>query len=70
MTNFIQRFFKDDDGAIAVEWVVLTAGIVGLAVAAYSTVESNSQQLANNVGATIQAWDTTAAAGGAGVAGE
>lgn len=37
--NFIKRFFNQEDGAVTVDWVVLTALIVGLAVAAFSGVE-------------------------------
>lgn len=70
MIKFIKNFRKDENGAVTVDWVVLTAAIVGLAVAAYSTIESNTQTLANNVGATIDAHDSTAVAGTAGVAGE
>lgn len=70
MIKFFKNFRKDEDGAVTVDWVVLTAAIVGLAVAAYSTIETNTQTLANNIGATINAHDTTAAAGAAGVAGQ
>ena len=34
MMNFIKNFLKDEDGAVTVDWVVLTAAVVGLAVAA------------------------------------
>ena len=33
-------------GAIAIDWVVLTAAVVGLAVAAYSVIENNTESLA------------------------
>lgn len=70
MMNFIKNFRKDENGAVTVDWVVLTAAVVGLAVAAYSTIEAETQTLANNVSATITNHDTTAAAGAAGVAGQ
>ena len=31
--KLIQSFWKDEDGAVTVDWVVLTAGVVLLAVA-------------------------------------
>lgn len=68
--NFIKNFRKDENGAVTVDWVVLTAAIVGLAVAAYSTIETETQTLANNVSATITAHDTAAVAGATGVAGQ
>jgi len=33
MTHFIKKFCRDEDGAVTVDWVVLTAAVVGLAVA-------------------------------------
>ncbi len=45
MINFIKNFRKDEDGAVTVDWVVLTAAVVGLAVAAYSLIETNSLAL-------------------------
>lgn len=42
MLNFIKNFREDEAGAVTVDWVVLTAAVVGLAVAAYSTIEANS----------------------------
>lgn len=38
MTNFFQNFLKDEDGAVTVDWVVLTAAIVGLGIAAITAV--------------------------------
>ncbi|MFY0682831.1 MAG: pilus assembly protein [Thalassovita sp.] len=40
MINFIKNFRKDEDGAVTVDWVVLTAAIVGLGIAAVSTVST------------------------------
>ena len=45
MMNFIKNFKKDEDGAVTVDWVVLTAAVVGLAVAAYSSIESGATGL-------------------------
>ena len=45
MIKFIQNFRKDEDGAVTVDWVVLTAAVVGLAIAAYSTIERSSNRL-------------------------
>ena len=45
MMNFIKNFGKNEDGAVTVDWVVLTAAVVGLAVAAYGSIESGSSAL-------------------------
>ncbi|MCP4783262.1 MAG: hypothetical protein GY878_06900 [Fuerstiella sp.] len=46
MISFIKNFRRDDSGAVTVDWVVLTAGIVGLAVGAFAVIESNSARIA------------------------
>jgi Flp pilus assembly pilin Flp len=48
MMNFIKNFNKDESGAVTVDWVVLTAAVVGLAVAAYSSIETGSSNLTSN----------------------
>jgi Flp pilus assembly pilin Flp len=45
MMKFIKNFRKDEDGAVTVDWVVLTAAVVGLAVAAYSSIETGATEL-------------------------
>lgn len=41
----IKRFSRDEDGAVTVDWVVLTAAIVGLAVVAFNTIETSTSNL-------------------------
>ena len=53
MMNFIKNFRKDEDGAVTVDWVVLTAAVVGLAVAAYTAIETNTKTLANAAASEI-----------------
>lgn len=57
MAKFFEHFLRDDRGAISVEWVVLTAALVGLAVSAGTIVETETHQLSADLGATIQALD-------------
>lgn len=38
MINFIKSFRKDEDGAVTVDWVVLTAVVVVLVVVGYSQI--------------------------------
>jgi Flp pilus assembly pilin Flp len=45
MIKFIKNFRRDEDGAVTVDWVVLTAAVVGLAVAAYSSIETGATGL-------------------------
>ena len=48
MMKFIKNFRNDEDGAVTVDWVVLTAAVVGLAVAAYSSIESGAEDLTSS----------------------
>ena len=47
MLNFIKNFRKDEDedGAVTVDWVVLTAAVVALAGAAYTSIQNGSSNL-------------------------
>ena len=39
MLDFIKTFRADEDGAVTVDWVVLTAAIVGLGLAVMAVVK-------------------------------
>lgn len=45
MVKFFKNFSKDESGAVTVDWVVLTAAVVGLAVAAYSSIQTGATDL-------------------------
>ncbi|MGM0741512.1 MAG: Flp family type IVb pilin [Pseudomonadota bacterium] len=49
MIKFINNFCKEEDGAVTVDWVVLTAAVVGLGVAGVATVKGGVDSLAGNV---------------------
>lgn len=53
MVKFFKNFSKDESGAVTVDWVVLTAAVVGLAIAAYSSIKTNTQTLSGNVATAI-----------------
>ena len=53
MTNFMNKFLKEEDGAVTVDWVVLTAAIVGLGVAGISSVQSGVVGLAGKIGTAV-----------------
>ncbi|MGJ8628168.1 MAG: hypothetical protein ACSHXB_14505 [Sulfitobacter sp.] len=57
MMKFIANFRKDEDGAVTVDWVVLTAAVVGLAVAAYSSIETGATALTTNTSSFIELQD-------------
>lgn len=51
----MKRFARDEDGAVTVDWVVLTAAIVGLAVVAFNSIETSTSNLATGITADITA---------------
>jgi Flp pilus assembly pilin Flp len=53
MINFIKNFRKDEDGAVTIDWVVLTAAIVGLAIAAFAAIEGNTTALITTAGTAV-----------------
>ncbi|GAA4222874.1 hypothetical protein GCM10022290_22570 [Sagittula marina] len=61
MMNFIKNFRKDEAGAVTVDWVVLTAAVVGLAVAAYTQIETSTTTLINAAADRVDTENTLAA---------
>ena len=49
MKLFFQNFRKDEDGAVTVDWVVLTAAIVGLGIAVLTSVSGGTTSLAGTI---------------------
>ncbi len=50
MNKFLSKFRKDEDGAVTVDWVVLTAAVVALAGAAYTSISSGTTSLTSSTG--------------------
>ncbi|HEY9037358.1 MAG TPA: hypothetical protein VIN05_00210 [Roseovarius sp.] len=46
-------FLQEEDGAVAVDWVVLTAAVTGLALAAYSGVNSGVVSLTGSMNTAL-----------------
>lgn len=49
MIKFIKNFRKDEDGAVTVDWVVLTAAVVALAAVAYNGISSGTNTLSQAI---------------------
>ena len=45
MTRSIQRFAFDDSGAVTVDWVVLTAALVGLSIGIFTIITRDSVEV-------------------------
>ena len=50
-----KRFKDDEDGAVTVDWVVLTAAIVGLGVAVIGSVRTATTALGDKISTAIDA---------------
>lgn len=56
----IRAFFDDESGAVTVDWVVLTAGVVGLAIAAWATAyDASVTGVTGSTGDALANFETT-----------
>jgi len=55
----IRNFAHAEDGAVTIDWVVLTAAIVTLGIAVMLSVGGPTTDLADNVGSTVGDYDIT-----------
>jgi len=54
--NKFKSFYKDDDGAVTVDWVVLTAAIVGLVILIASAMQDGALGLADGLASYMSNW--------------
>lgn len=57
MRNAVQNFLDDESGAILVDWVVLTAAIVGLAIVVFAPISRETQDLSEDTALVIDEVD-------------
>ncbi|MCC6305895.1 MAG: hypothetical protein IT545_11960 [Rhodobacteraceae bacterium] len=53
--NLVKKFRTDESGAVTVDWVVLTAAIVGLGIVVMTTVGGGITTLSGNISSAIGA---------------
>ncbi len=53
MKKFLNAFAKDEDGAVTVDWVVLTAAIVGIALAVIAVIRGGLNDAANDINTAL-----------------
>ncbi|GHC49277.1 Flp family type IVb pilin [Neogemmobacter tilapiae] len=54
MLNLLKNFAKDESGAVTVDWVVLTAAIVGLGLLVIQAVRPGITTLSNNISTAVE----------------
>ncbi|MHA7888296.1 MULTISPECIES: hypothetical protein [Roseicyclus] len=69
MTNLIKNFAQSESGAVTVDWVVLTAALVGLGLAVMAVVSGGIQDLSGEIQASLLEADPSNATFGAFTAG-
>lgn len=57
MPRHLKNYVQDETGAVTVDWVVLTAAIVGLAVAVLLSVGGPTKEFADKIGTTVGAYE-------------
>jgi Flp pilus assembly pilin Flp len=55
--NIFKRFQKDEDGAVTVDWVVLTAAIVGLGLIVMAAIRPAITGLSSSIASEINQAD-------------
>lgn len=56
----LMSFLSDESGAVTVDWVVLTAALVGLGLAVISVVSSGLEDLSGDIQTQLEADHVTA----------
>ena len=57
MLNIFHRFFRDESGAVTVDWVVITAAVVGMSAISFSAIEDSSDGLLTSASGAVTAQD-------------
>lgn len=55
MTNFLSHFIASEDGAVTIDWVVLTAALLTLGIVVGYTVSDGAKEMAAGTGAELGA---------------
>ena len=56
MVRFLNEFLRDEDGAVTVDWVVLTAAVVALAVAIVVALTNGAVGVSAGVESFMSNW--------------
>ena len=54
MSNF-EKFIQSEDGAVTVDWVVLTAAIIGFGLVVLTLIAAGATDVSSGVGASLSA---------------
>ncbi len=54
MNRLLRAFWRESEGAVTVDWVVLTAAMVGFCIAVYTAMENSTLALRDGVADAIE----------------
>ena len=54
MLNRIANFALDEDGAVTVDWVILCAGVISLALAAVGVITDGTENLSGEIDTNLK----------------
>lgn len=54
MLNRIAHFASDETGAVTVDWVILSAGVISLALAAVGVITDGTENLSGDIDTHLQ----------------
>jgi len=57
MTKWLISFREEEKGAVTVDWVVLTAAMVGISIVAFTTIQGGSDTMGEEVGSYLSEKD-------------
>lgn len=49
MTPFLKSFWTSEDGAVTVDWLVLTAGLIGLGMLVLNSIGAGADEMAQDI---------------------
>ncbi|RBI86585.1 hypothetical protein DRV85_03895 [Rhodosalinus halophilus] len=55
MHRIFRKFLRRDDGAVTIDWVILTGAVVAIAVAGFAALAPEAETVFNDTAATIEA---------------
>ncbi|MFK7746164.1 MAG: Flp family type IVb pilin [Roseobacter sp.] len=59
MVKYFERFWESEDGAVTVDWVVLTAAVVGLGAIAVVTLQAETNTVGDRTTSYMERQDVT-----------
>ncbi len=59
MLRLFDRFRREEDGATTVDWVLLTAGTMSLALAVFASISAGTEDITHTVSTAVASRPTT-----------